>query len=280
SGTPADLLPRANPEIAELCKPYLGLGARLSWSNVPSLKHANLSKNGFVKAAELGFRRGGRNIIARFLRRAIHKNELYDFYAVMQLPPEFFKTFPKWEQYAKKIVERTSAEYAKYLEQLCRTEADHTVSAIGGGREEEEQHQHEWESYDEDEHRCSECHETENHYDWEDASADGHTCTVCGYPHPHDFDTDHECTDCKGTYDHNWQLTGDQEWTCESGDTPGGDYAQGCGATTDYRENDRESPLFGDFWEERHQHQWQEAKSDQGDAVVCPQCGRAFIDET
>lgn len=238
-----------------------------------------LSKGSFVKTALHG---NAFRTVARFIRRAIRRDELYNFYAVMQLPPAFFAAFPKWDSYARGLVETVAAEYAKYLEQIVRTEAESTHAQLGGDDEESE-HDHEWEPYDEDEHRCSDCGYGEAHYGWSDADETGHTCEVCGHANSHSFDTDHECTECGGSYVHNWALVGDQEYRCESTDDAYGDLRMGCGAETDTIPADEEAPFYGDFWEERHQHNFQDypitEQRGSGDAVRCNLCGRAFVDE-
>lgn len=237
-------------------------------------KKKALSKRGFTKVGVM--RRGGTNIIARFIRRAINMDELYNFYAVMQLPPQFFKAFPKWDAYAKNIVSTVAKEYAKYLEQLCRTEAEETHS-IKGGDDGDEYHEHDWTPYDEDEHQCSDCGDTESHDEWSDADETGHTCGNCSQAESHEFDYDHECGKCGGSYPHNWVISGDQEFRCETNDE-----GQGCGAQTEKIDADDEAPYYGDFWEEQHKHNFQEFPADEsyGEGVRCNLCGRAFIDET
>ncbi|MCI0564202.1 MAG: dual specificity protein phosphatase family protein, partial [Nitrososphaera sp.] len=243
-----------------------------------------LSKGSFVKTALHG---NAFRTIARFIRRAIRRDELYNFYAVMQLPPAFFAAFPKWDSYARGLVETVAVEYAEYLEQIVRTEAEETHAQLGGDDEESE-HDHEWEPADDDYHLCSDCGYDEAHYGWSDADETGHTCKACGHANSHSFATmkfrpHHECTECGGWYDHNWALVGDQEYRCESTDDADGDFMAGCGAETDTIPADEEAPFYGDFWEERHQHNFQDypitEQRGSGDAVRCNLCGRAFVDE-
>lgn len=227
-------------------------------------------------------RRSGRNVFAAFTRRAISQSEMYNFYAVMQLPPAFFQAFPKWEAYAREIVDRVSAEYAKYLERLVRTEAVDTYGVMGGSSDDDDSHDHDWTDTGNDVyHTCDDCGENEEHEEWTDADFSGHTCDVCGHADSHNFDSDHECTVCHGSYDHNWRIDGDQHYECQFGEDADGDERDGCGAETEYLPGDDQLPAYGDFWEERHQHNFVSfpAEDDQ-DGYRCNICGRAFIDET
>lgn len=227
-------------------------------------------------------RRGGKNVISRFIRKAVSRNELFNFYAIMQLPPAFFAAFPKWEQYAKMVVDKVADEYTRYLEQIVRTEAEETHGVIES--EDEYEHGHEWSDYDDEYHQCEDCGEQEYHEDFQDSDEEGHNCGTCGHTLMHDFDSDHYCSVCRGDYPHHWVIAGDQVYRCESGEGQGhyGGYQMGCGAESDTIEADEKLPLYGDFWEAQHQHAFSPFPSEnEGEnGYRCNVCGRAFLDET
>jgi len=233
----------------------------------------------------------------RFIRRAVAINELYNFYAVMQLPPAFYRAFPKWDRYAEEIVLPLAREYASQLEDLVRTEADHTLTAIKNEEEEEEGHVHEWSTDNESYHSCEVCGETDEH----DFTAEGtlyHTCDYCGDKYFHEYEETslgHRCVKCNDKKSHRWALVGDQAYKCENFTDQTGITYLGCPAETDILPDDEEAPYAGDFWEEYHQHQFQPYPQPNvvevdyesitpvefpGEPYRCPLCGRAFLDTT
>jgi phosphohistidine swiveling domain-containing protein len=234
--------------------------------------------------------------LPRFIRRAVSINELYNFYAVMQLPPAFYRAFPKWDRYAEEIVLPLAQEYASHLEDLVRTEAEHTLKVIKN-EEEEEHHEHEWSSDNESYHLCESCGEKDDH----EFIAQGtlyHICDYCGDKYFHEYEETslgHRCVQCGDKESHRWALVGDQTYKCVNFTDRTGITYLGCSAETDVLPDDEETPYAGDFWEEYHQHQFQPYPQPNvvevdyenitpeefpGEPYRCPLCGRAFLDTT
>jgi phosphohistidine swiveling domain-containing protein len=256
-------------------------------------KRRALSKKSIAQRMFSGFSR-----VAQFIRYAVSLNELYNFYAVMQLPPAFYEAFPKWNTYAENIVRPLAQEYAAQLEDLVREEVVLTLEAIKSEeKEEEEYHEHEWSTDNESYHSCEVCGEKDEH----DFTAEGtlyHACDYCGDNYLHEYEETslgHRCVKCNDKKSHRWALVGDQAYKCVNFTDQTGITYLGCPAETDILPDDEEAPYAGDFWEEYHQHQFQPYPQPNvvevdyesitpeefpGEPYRCPLCGRAFLDTT